>query len=421
MKMKKLRSALLLAGLLGSASAVANDSVFNINTTLSNGQEVDVTFDLGLFYNIPAISYYADNALDSHDCGVGGAGTFTQSNNGVCFEKGDGYVNSGEFVFDAATGKIVNRLMLGDEVVAQQSTNAPGNDPIYGQMWNLSFDYALYGTAAIVDTETGELTDTYDDFGYTNGVPNQVLAADIQGGIINVFFNDKTNDKGGHEEDALLMSLTVTGSEIFGGGPSPAGNLTPGITLNAEMNYVLDSLLYKEGGNLLVSDALANGAVGTMSLTTEVEEDNNRDGVRDDGTIPGQYDGSVATINEDGLQYINPGWGSTTPAGRIINEINDWGTCDPSFYDSGNNNGQVCNDALGSEFASNNDLIPSEVDGLARDVIDLIKDSAGNNMILARTTSPEATFTMNVSEPASIALFGLSLAGMGALRRRKKS
>lgn len=423
-------SAAMLTILSLSATA-AQENQLNINTTLANGQSVDVTFDLASFYNIPAISYYADKGDASQ------FGTFEQGPTDKPFfshELGNGYVDSGEFVFDIATGKVINRLLLDEQLVAQQSNTAATNvtSTNYGQDWWLSFDYAIYGQAAVIDSQENPIP-TYNDFGYTNGTPNQILAAGIQGGIINVFFNDRTNDQGqGREEDALLMSFNITGSSLFGGRSIPGNNLSPGITLNGEMSYAHNEILYTNGR--LVSDALNDGAFGSIALNTEVEEDQStfdangdfvergKDGVRDPGTVPGQFNGSVNTPNTDqfgnALAYVNPGYGSQTPASRIINDANNWGTCDPSFRDFNSiiNRGLLCNDGLGQPATG--DLIPSFVEQQAQNTLDAILQGAGNDMILARVTSPEGLASFEVNGPASISLFGLALLAVGVRRRR---
>ena len=262
---------------------------------------------------------------------------------------------------------------------------------------------------------------TYDDFAYTNGVPNESLAANISGGIVNMFFNDLTNDGTGNpiQEDALLLSFAVNGSTPF-----PNRNqeqpgvpaIDPGVTITADLFYANDGYLYRDDGNS-IGDALDNGAVGSMTLTTSVIEDKDENGERDPGTIPGQYMPGDPAPSGNGLGYFDPGPDNRgdTPATTLIRNINNWGACDGSFFDWKNNNDQLCNSG-----DTGRDLIPRPVDILALQTLQEVENGAGDAALLARTVVPErAGLTIAVSEPATIGMFGFLLASLGFIRRRK--
>lgn len=297
-------------------------------------------------------------------------------------EDGDGLVKTGDFVFDFGLDVQINGF--------SPDPNDIG-DGGFGTDWDIVADYLIYGTAVVDETIGTALSNVtgyddangiYDNFGYAAGsVANESLAANMTNGIFNIFIDTDLST----DTDELVLGATyqVTGVSISG----------TGLDVNVKGLYALPDLFYREDGEEF-SDLLAAGASWSGTLFTYLT------GQQNASPIPGTYNPNgedvKTTVNGIDISYF----GQT--ATQITQAAND------------------CPDGTFGYCGGSQSTIPFDpTTTLWRDVRDTIRDIAGTNPILARTTTLGGDFEQTISAPGTLAILGGALLAFGGLRRRR--
>jgi hypothetical protein len=401
MEMKKamLTTALGLALTAGvQASVVTVDS----STAIPGGGSFN--FDSIDFLETDPISYYIDS-------GNGNGGAV------------DGYVNSGEFVFD-----------FGSDIIAGQLSGPSGNLGLGGNDYGFVADYLLIGEAVVVSSAEANLSNYVDitsgvlgitadqyvaqalsdsanctntnavvfcslygaviaDDGTYNVDPTDgdFLAANITDGLFNLFLTDVNGDRVG-----LAASFSVTGTDIIA--TNEVNLRIFGEAIQAEDDILFD--LYGKSFADIIADATQMNPTFSVSTTLQTPSANSEPGV-----------------------FTSAEVGQTNPADSGLYYYTDDGF---NVWDITSTTNDCSSAPTGTAFGGCSSLIgdPSVADDEWDRLKGLIRDAAGctneNNCtldVLARTTTLDANATINVNAPGTLFLSGIALMFLG-LRRK---
>jgi len=304
---------------------------------------------------------------------------------------GDGTVSTGEFVFDFGMNIAINAL---DDLNVTDSSG-------FNDTWDLVANYLIYGQAVVLEN-TANLSDDmldilapgytangeYDNFGNYDAFPQplEALGANIVDGMINLFYDTDGNGTG----DVLAASYDVSGVNIDSTGVN--------LTMFADGIYALDGFFYTSSGEEL-NDAVSGGANWSAELVSTVETA----GQFGEGSVPGTYNPNAQAI-ETTVDGVDVAYFGKTGKQITTSENSD------------------CINDLTFGNAGCNATVPfSPVTEKWREIRDTIRAASGQQDILARQTTLNATFTQSVAEPTSIAMLGLGILGFAGLRRNRKS
>jgi hypothetical protein len=340
-----------------AASFNASAAEFTFDHTMSGDINNGLTVTDMVTETFQAVSYYVDG-------------------------NSNGTVETGDFVFDFG---------LGIDVSGFTPASLPAG---YLTDWKFEMDYLLYGTAIVEKFNTSTFlyeTDTsYDDFGTTQvgafNVANEQLSAFITNGMINLFAVDlDTNEK------FLAASYSVNSLSP----DTSSGSVV--LDMVGEGIYAADDFFYNDYG-VEFNDALANGANWNVSLSSQFQT--NPADQTWIAPIPGQYNpnGESTFTTVDGVDIAYYGQNAT----QVTMAAND------------------CPDGTFGYCSGDADSIPFDpVTVLWRELRDTIRDTAGDNDLLARSTALGSRLTQNVPEPAPLSILAAGLLGLAFLRKSK--